>query len=143
MEAQGLLGMFQQEMARSKTVAGERANQMVNQFMHTLNPPKEFTEKFRAAALDYMKALQPPWSAEDIVEVWAKVYGSKFSDEELDGLLVWYTSPLGKKDTAASQSALPDFEAHFKRLSDPILQRETQKFFERMKQLAAECNCRR
>ena len=143
MEAQGLVTMFQQQMAAGRRSAREQADQMLEQFTKTLKPTAEYDQKFRAALMDYVNAMDAPWSAQDIVDVWAQIYGSKFSDAELDGLLAWYTSPLGRKDTAASQSAWPAFEAHFKDLSKPIVQRETQKLLERIKSIAKECNCER
>jgi len=143
MEAQGLLRMFQQQMEEGKQESRAQAERMLEQFIDGLKPPKEFEERFRVASREFIDSLVPTWSAEDIVAEWAKAYGARFTDEELDGLVRYYESPLGRKDVSASQEALPELTAHFQSLSKPIVQRAMQKYIERLQAIARECNCRK
>ena len=90
-----------------------------------------------------MRTIGAPWGAKEIVEVWAKAYGSRFNDKELDGLLAYYKSPLGQKDVKASQAALPELTQHFSQKIGPILNRETSLYMDKLEALAAACKCPR
>lgn len=143
MEAQGLLQMWAQQMETARQQDREQAQQMLSQMMASLNPSPEFDARFRSVFNDYMEALKPRWTAQDLVNVWAEKYGAKFTDQELDGLLAYYTSPLGRKDIAATQAALPLFTDHFIQLSKPIAEKATQQFVQRLQLVAKQCNCRK
>jgi hypothetical protein len=143
MEAQGLLQMFERQMQTGKAEARQREEQMLTQFTAQLKPTKECDTLFRAAFEDSRKALEAPWTAQDIVDVWANVFGSRFTDEELDQLLAFYTSPLGKKEVMASQQALPELTTHFFALSRPLTDRATKDFFQRVQLIAKESKCQK
>ncbi len=143
MEAQGLLQMWEQQMAMGKEQGRQQAQQMVDQLLGSLNPTPELNVRFREAFDEFMAALDPPWSAQDVVDVWAQTYGTRFTDEEIDGLVAYYTSALGRKDVAATQAALPEFANHFMELSKPIVNAATQTFVQRLQQAAKECNCKK
>jgi hypothetical protein len=143
MEAQGLLQMWEQQMATGKEQARQQAQQMVDKMLESLNPTPELNARFRTAFDEFMTALEPPWSAKDLVDVWAQKYGARFTDQEIDGLVAYYTSPLGKKDVAAAQAALPEFSKHFMELSTPILETATQTFIQRLQSAAKDCACQK
>lgn len=142
MEAQGLLGMMAQQIDMGKQQAREQARQMLDQFTGTLAPPPEFNTRFRRASEEFVAALEPPWGAQEIVDVWARIYGPQFTDDELDQLIAFYLSPLGKKDVAVSQKALPEFARHFDERFKPILDKATKKYISDLQQIAKEC-CRK
>lgn len=141
MEAQGLLGMFEEQLEMGKVQGEQVGQQMMSQLMSQLNPNEEFQEQFQQAFTSFMKKLQTPWAAEEIVDVWANYYGKHFSDSELDQLLKFYTSEIGKKEVAASKSALPEFTMHFQKLSEPLFQKATEEYISDLKQVAKSCNC--
>jgi len=143
MEAQGLVNMFEQQMAEGRLEGKKQAQKMLNQLIGGLNPTKEFDKQLRSALEDFMTALEPPWTAQDIVDVWAKAYGTHFTDQELDQLVEYYTSPLGKKDVMASQIALPELTHHFSALSNPLLERATEKYVQRLQWIVKECKCKK
>jgi hypothetical protein len=143
MEAQGLLETFEQQLQISKEHGRKQSEQVLNQLMAGLNPSPKFVARFRSATDEYIRALDPAWTAQDIVNVWAKYYGSRFTDQELDALLAHYSSPLGKKEVAAGRVALPKFGEHFAMLSQPVLERATKAYIEQLQLIAKECNCRK
>jgi hypothetical protein len=143
MEAQGLVQMFEQQLHAGREQTQRQAELTLEKMLSTLNPPAEFQAKLRAASSDFVKAALPPWTAKDIVEVWGKYYGSKFSDEELDELLSYYRSPLGQKDVLASRDALGPYTAEFQERYKPILEKATQEFAERLQVTVKECNCKK
>jgi hypothetical protein len=143
MEAQGLVQMFQQQIDSGRLEQRKQAKAALGQIMAQLKPTKEFDSRFRSAFDEFLKSVETPWSAQDIVVIWAKVYGERFSDQELDGLVAFYTSPLGKKDVMAAQEALPELTEHFSALSKPLLERATHNFIERLQLLTQECKCKK
>ena len=143
MEAQGLLQMWEQQMAMGKEQGRQQAQQMLDQMLVTLNPTPQLNADFREAFDQFLGALEPPWTAQEIVDVWAQKYGARFTDEELDSLVAHYTSPLGRKDVAATQAALPEFTSHFTERTTPIIQAATQTFVQRVQQAVKECDCKK
>jgi hypothetical protein len=143
MDAQGLVEMWDQQMQLGKQQGRQQALQMLDQMLTSLVPTPELNARFRQAFDTFMEALEPPWTAREIVDVWAGKYGSRFSDQELDSLVAYYTSPLGKKDVAATQAAMPEFMAHFTELAKPIMEKATQTYVESLQKAVRDCNCKK
>ena len=141
MEAQGLVATFDQQIQAGRAQSKRVADQMLDQLLQGLNPNEEFKHKFRSAVGEFVQQLQPPWSAQQIVDVWSGIYGEQVSDQELDELLAFYRSPLGKKEVAASRTSLPKFNAYFQERYKPILEKATAAYVERLKAIAADCHC--
>ena len=141
MEAQGLLQMFDQQMAMGRQQSRQQAQKMLDQFTANLEMPPDFDARFRDAFDEYMKALESPWGPQELVDVWADRYGRHFTDNELDQLVAFYTSPLGRKEVAASQAALPQFTDHFAELGKPIAEKATQTYIQRLQAAAKACRC--
>jgi hypothetical protein len=135
--------MFESQMAAGKEYGRQQSAQIMDQLMAGLSPNAEFEARFREASDSFIKAVETPWTAQDIVDVWAEFYGESFTDKELDQLVAFYTSPLGKKDVQASQKALPAFNSHFVELSKPILEKATQKYIQNLQLIVKECNCQK
>lgn len=143
MEAQGILAMFEQQLTMSRQQGREQADRMLEQILTNLNPNKDFQNRFRAASEKFISALETPWSAKEIVSVWAQYFGAKFSDAELDELLKFYQSDLGKKEVIASKEALVDFSKHFAEAKKPIIDAALKQYIQDSQRIAKECNCKR
>lgn len=143
MEAQGLAATFDQQMQAGREQVRANARQMLDQLMAGLKPDPTYQQKFRLAADAYIEELQAPWSAQQVVDVWAGIYGAQFTDAELDKLLAWYTSPLAQKEVTVTRASLLQFSAHFQEQYKPIMERATAAYVQKLKALAAECNCQR
>jgi hypothetical protein len=143
MEAQGLVQMYEQQIQAGREHTRKIADDTVGKMLSTLNPPARVQTRIRDAARAFVLSAQPTWTARDIVEVWGKYYGAKFSDEELDQLLQYYRSPLGQKDVMASREALVPFTAEFQARYNKILEKATQAFAERLQAIVRDCNCKK
>lgn len=143
MEAQGLLGMFQQQMEQGRAQGQQQAQQTIDQLLAAFDLPPEFEDRLRDAHDEFIAALAPTWTAQDIVDKWAELYGAQFTDTEIDALVDFYTSPLGQKESSVSQQTLPAFTEYFANLSAPIMQNATEQFIQNLKRITTECNCRR
>ncbi|WP_439892918.1 DUF2059 domain-containing protein (plasmid) [Ralstonia sp. 25C] len=143
MEAQGLVKTFDQALASSREYGRKQANEMMAQMLSGLNPDETFRKRFQEAMELFMNDLQPPWNAQEIVQTWGQVFGAKFTDEELDQLIAFYSSSLGQKEVAASRDAMPVFSRLFQDRYKPIQERAISKFIDRAKLIAQECRCDR
>ena len=141
MKAQGLVQTFDRQLQLGKEYARKQAQQILNQIMSDLNPTPEYKAKFRSASDEFIREMEAPWSGKDIVDVWAKIYGQRFTDDELDQLIVFYSSPLEQKDVVASRESLPEFNKHFVELSKPIIEHATKNYIQHLKAIAKKCDC--
>ncbi|OYU45298.1 MAG: hypothetical protein CFE44_08235 [Burkholderiales bacterium PBB4] len=141
MQAQGLIETFEQMVTAGRISGRTQASQILPQILGSTSPNEEFRTRFSKAVELFIDELQPPWGAKEIVEVWSDLYASQFSDAELDGLLAYYTSALAQKEVAVSRSALSKFVLHFQEKQRPLVQAATTAYVERLKVIAAECNC--
>ena len=143
MEAQGLLGTFQQQMDMGHEQSREQGQIMIDEFMHHLDPSPEYQEKFKAAFNLYIDALSSPWSADELVSVWAQNFGEHFTEAELDQLISHYTSDLGQKEVMASREAMAGFSTHFAEAAKPIIEKSFQDLTADLQSIAKACNCTR
>ncbi len=143
MEAQGLLSMFESQLEMGKVQSEKVGTQMMDQLLSQINPNEEFQARFSEAFSNYMDKVTAPWGAEEIVNVWGQFYGQHFTEQELDELVKFYTSSIGKKEVKASKQALTEFTVHFQKLGEPIFQKATQDYISELKLVARECNCQK
>lgn len=143
MRAQGLLEMWKQQIDYGKVEGEKQARQMIDQVLSQLNPNEEFKARFEKAFMNFIGKLQDNWTAQEIVDVWTKYYGLHFSDEELDKLVLFYTSDIGKKDVMATKSAITEFSAYFQKESTPIMEKATNEYIAELRLVAKDCNCKK
>lgn len=143
LEAQGMMATFDEQMRMREENSKRSVQLMVDETFKRLKPNVGFRQKFNAAAQDLYAALQPPWSAQEVTDIWASIYGSKFTDEELDQLLAFYKSPVAQKETLAGRASLAEFGQYLQTQYAPYEKRAIQQYVERMQVLGRECRCKR
>ena len=114
---------------------------MLGSILKRLDPPQEFQKRFKGAADKFIAEIESPFTADDVVEQFAKSYAPVFSDSELDQLLTYYKSPLGQKDVAATKKALPIVSAYFAERYQPIQRRAVQNYIVELERIVKECKC--
>ncbi len=142
-EAQGLLDSWKQQMESGEAAAAAQGQQVLDQVLSNLNPNEEFRARFEAAFNAFLEQTSSPWTAEHLVEVYASYYGPHFTEDELDRLIAFYTSDLGRKDVRSTHSAIMEWSNHFQGRGQKILQDALQAYIDRMKLIAKECSCGR
>jgi len=143
MRAQGLLEMWQQQIDYGKVEGEKQAKQIIEQMLSQLNPNEEFKIRFEKSFLNFISKLQNNWTAQEIVDIWARFYGPHFSEDELDELISFYTSDIGKKDVMAAKLAVAEFTVYFQKESKPIMEKATNEYIAELKLVARECNCKK
>jgi len=141
MEAQGLNATFDQMIQSGREQGRKQANEMLSQLMAGLNPNDEFKEQFQVAVSKFIADLQPPWGSKEIVEIWSQFYGPNFTDQELDQLLAFYTSPLAQKEVVSSRHALVEFMANFQAKYKPIQERAVAQYILNLQGIVRDCKC--
>lgn len=143
LEAQGIQATFDEQM-RIREEHNKRSVQiMVEETVKRLKPNVVFKKRFNEAAEDLFAALQPPWTPNEVTTIWASIYGSKFTDDELDQLLAFYTSPVAQKETVAGRASLAEFSQYLQMQYEPYERRAIQQYAGRMKSLGKECRCKK
>jgi hypothetical protein len=110
LEAQGLLQMFQQQIEQSKSQASDAGKDIYRTILREggIEEGQE-NPKLEQVFTQYIERCSTMFTADEFVEIWSRFYGNDLSEAELDELLAFYTSPVGKKDVAASQAAMIGF----------------------------------
>lgn len=116
---------------------------MIDETVKRLKPNASFKKKFNQAAEELFASLQPPWTADEVTTIWANIYGNKFSDEELDQLVAFYTSPVARKETIAGRASLMEFSQYLANQYEPYQRRAIQQYAEKMQSLGKECRCKK
>lgn len=109
-EAQGLQQMFQQQLDQGLDSAGEIGRNVVQKIAQETGV-SEADAKTRLEPIfrRYMERCASMFSAAELVDLWGRKYGQNLSEPELEQILRYYRSPVGKKDVAASQEAMVAF----------------------------------
>ena len=139
MKTLGLVEMFEQQITMAKVRNEQIGKEAIEQILTGLNPPAEMQKKFTTAFKNYMKKVELPWTSAEIVKVWAKYYGANFSEAELDQLIKFYSSPLGKKDVSESKKAMASFSKEFQEKNAKIQSKALGEYVTDLKTLIKEC----
>lgn len=139
MKTLGLVEMFEQRIQMSKVRNEQIGKQAIKQILEGLNPPAEMQKKMTKTFLAYMKKVESPWTSDKIVKVWVKYYGANFSEQELDQLIQFYSSPLGKKDVNESKKAMASFSQEFQEKGDKIRIKALSEYVTDLKRIIKEC----
>ncbi len=106
-KAQGVYQQFDDLIQQSRITTGKFLEDAFLKALNDLgvaNSPSN--PKYEAAFKRFSEKATTLWSADDLLAIWVKHYGKNLSDNELDQILAYYKSPIGKKDVAAGQAAL-------------------------------------
>jgi hypothetical protein len=142
-EAQGVLANYQDMIEQGRARTKEDAKKVMDQMLSQLNPSKEFQDRMNLAADKYMKALMTDRTAEQIVDVLVHFYAQKFTEQELDRLIAFYSSELGRKDALVSKESYQHLIQHYKDENDRIRISATNEFIKDLQLIATQCNCTR
>ena len=141
MEAQGLLTSMQQQLASGRERGKAIAHQMMENAFKDLVPDAATQQKMTQAANQFIDEVQSPITAADIVAIWSEAYGSKFTDEELDGLLAYYRSPLAQKEVQISRQAVGVLAERTMAAYKPVMDAALAHYVGKIKVIVADCNC--
>lgn len=134
MEVQGILDRFSKAQDRYIAKSKQEALQVIEKMGEDLNPNSEVMKtSFEEAYGIFLEKYLTPMTSDEMVKVYSRYYGEKFTEEELDGLINFYTSDLGKKEVIISYKASSEFWDHFRRIREPVVRDALDEFTARIK----------
>lgn len=140
-EVQGVVKNFQEMIDQGRAQAKEETKRTVDQMLTQLNPSKEFQDRISVAADKYVKNMMGNRTADEIVNVLIQNYALNFTEQELDKLIEFYGSSVGKKDAAVSKAAMQKVADHYKADNERIRSSATNEFVQDLQRIARECRC--
>ena len=143
LEAQGLLETFEQQRIAGEAAGRKFADEIIAQALKELSAPEKVEPQIREAMEAFASEGPPPKTSEQLVDLWANLYGKKFSDQELADLLKFYSSRLGQKEVAASRAAIGEFTAIAESEMDGVMGAAMQRLMDRLKKIIRDCNCKK
>jgi hypothetical protein len=142
-KAQGLLETWQQMIDSGRDETDKYARQMLDQFLMELSPNTEFKEKFNKVMDKFTSNARSRWTAQYLVDLWAQIYGPKFSEAELDEMIKYYSSSIGQKEKLAGREAIKEFSKILQEKSQSVLQKALAQYIEDIKIIVNECKCKK
>jgi hypothetical protein len=137
---QGFSAVIEQQRQACKKQAEAMKPQIMQQLKKTFPDDKaRFWGQFEIAYERFEKASQPSWTVEEATDYYAKLYGKHVSEQDLDQILAFYRSPVGKKDIEASNAAISEWTAFLMKRNQGEFQRHYQAFLKDISNVAKEC----
>ncbi len=142
-EAQGFEDILNAQMEVRRAESERVGKEMLYSFLDNLDADDEFKSDYHAAYKKYLNTIVKPWTAKDVTEVWSKLYGVHFSDEELDGLLAFYTSELAQRETEVIKNAVAEYTRYFQELAKQIFHDAIEAYQFELLLIAERCGCQK
>jgi len=136
--ATGLEEMLEQSRQAARDQAGEMSQQMLQQVLKdakALTP--EHSDAVAAAARAFAESCAESFDVPHAIAAWGNFYAATLSDEELQQILAYYTSDIGRKDVAASKAAMPQWQAHLASRSGAQMRVAADKYVAELKRIVA------
>jgi hypothetical protein len=136
-EAQGLHQMFQQQLDQGLASAGELGRGIVRKIaQETGMSDAEAKSKLEPIFRRYMERCATMFTARELVDIWARTYGRDLSEPELDQVLAYYKSAIGKKDVASSKKSMSAFSQTMNSLGQERLNESLGQLMRDLKEVA-------
>lgn len=140
-EAQGLVALWQDQIEITRKEARTQARNIQRQLTAKTNLDRKSQARIDSAHNLFLKKVNTPWVVNDLVGVWIKGYASRLSNNDLDNLIAFYKSDIGKKDVAATRRATSGFIQHMQNEVSPLVQSAIQRYLYEVQTTVRECNC--
>ena len=113
MRLTGLAEMMAQSRAMGQAAAQKTVQSMAEQALAKFPAiPPEKRARIEDAAKQFLHDVDSSFDQDDAVRAWGRFYSENLTEAELDAILAYYRSPVGRKDVSASRAALPQFQQY-------------------------------
>lgn len=140
-EAQGLVALWQDQIEISRKDTRTQARNIQRQLTAKVSLDRKSQARVDSEHMIFLKKVNTPWVVNDLVGVWIKSYARKLSNDDLDKLIAFYRSDIGKKDVAATRAATSGYIQHMQNEVGPLLQSAIQRYLYEVRETVRECNC--
>jgi hypothetical protein len=137
----GLYESLEQQRQECKQQAEATRPQLMQQFRKTFPENDErFWQGFDVAFARFEKSSNPGWTTQEAVDYYATLFGAHLTEGELDQILAFYRSPVGKKDIEAAQAAAPEWRAFLREKNKQVFQKNYQILLKDLATIVQECS---
>jgi hypothetical protein len=142
-EIQGVTKNFQAMIDQGRKQSRVETQKTIDQMLSQMSPSKEFQGRIGLAAGRYIENLQANRTAEEIVNLLIKNYAPNFTEQELDELIKFYGSSVGRKDAVVSKTATEGVVEFYRTDNERIRSEATNQFVRDLQLIVQECKCAR
>ncbi len=108
MKLSGMTEIIEQARGKNKAMAAHYKAQMMEQISQGFKiTDQTVLEKFEAEHQKFIEKLDQKWTIEDAVEKYTNLYGERMTEEEIDIVLNFRKSEVGKKSDKVSKEIAP------------------------------------
>lgn len=139
MKLNGMVQKMEQARTQNKTQALQYKEGIKKQIRKNFNTDDpEVWKYFDVEYQKFVKSLEPKWSAEEAVQKYIDLYSEKMTEKEIDIVLNFQKSAIGKKLTAVSNEVTPIWFDYLNKESDSQFDEGIKKVFTKVKAFVAE-----
>lgn len=139
--ATGLAEMLEQSREAARAQAGQMSDQMLGDLLKDSKAlTAEQNDAISLAARQFAEACAASFDVGDAVAAWSRYYAETLSDQDIDEILRYYTSPIGQKDVAASKAAMPLWQAHLASRSSASMQVAIEQYVAELRRIVSTPN---
>jgi hypothetical protein len=143
MKFQGLYEVLEQQLKACETQAQATGTQMFAELRKQIpDMSPEMVKELDGAYQRFLANSKPNWTSEEAVALFAKNYGERVTEKELDQILVFWASPVGQKDAIANAQAIAQWTVFFNERNQPVLEKSISAFIAEVKEISSKNNSR-
>ena len=134
--------MIEDMRAQLTFEAEQSATEIKRQFRQAAGPeagsmPPEAWAPIDALLDEYVQFMLPDWTAEEETVWFAELYAADLSEADVDGLIEFYSSPLGQREVRAARNATEAFSARISARQQKRMKVATERFYTALGELTA------
>ncbi len=134
MKLSGMTEIIEQARGKNKTLAAQYKEQTMEQISQGFEiTDQKIWDKFEAEYQEFIDKLEPKWTVEEAVEEYTKLYGERMTEEEIDIVLEFSRSEVGKKSTKVSKEIAPIWYDYLAKDSEKEFGEATQEYISNLK----------
>jgi hypothetical protein len=124
--------LFEQQIVGSRGRYSQFGQKLLDQILSEA-PQLDDEKRGRVEAIfqRYLQNSAAQWTADELIAIWSRHYGEDLSIDDLDQIITFYQSPIGRKSLAANQAANAAYSAE-------VATQDQSRLQEALKRLAAE-----
>lgn len=100
----------------------------------------ETDAQLESAYQEFLYNVRPSWTIDEVVALWHEAFGGQVSESDLDRILAYYRSPVGRKDIEATGHALPRWTTFIAEHNQRVMEQETSKFVMKLDEIVNSSN---
>lgn len=137
-DALGYREMFSIKLRMEQEEGRKFGEQIYEEMTRDLSLEPALRARLEKADQSFTKKLSGMWSADKMAIVFGEIFGGHFTEPEIDALLAYYSSELGKKEVLASKQSLVEFTNRFQKDQEVAFAKAMEEYTSELKRIVAD-----